>query len=150
MVSSVIFIEGGWALFDRKTAKHLTFDDFFSRHYEPVSKDLRALTNILKRANRSWSFAFSSYFSILLLWHFFFSSTSKGLGKRLLKALSDIVAIVDISTAENKLQGRNFDENSDDDAPLEEDESYGGDEMEEEEGEEINDGANGKLYVLLL
>ncbi|CAH3042344.1 unnamed protein product, partial [Porites evermanni] len=68
--------------------------------------------------------------------------TSKGLGKRLLKALSDIVAIVDISTAENKLQGRNFEENSDDDAPVEEDESYGGDEMEEEEGEEVNDGAN--------
>ena len=67
-----------------------------------------------------------------------------------MKALSDIVAIVDISTAENKLQGRNFEENSDDDTPVEEDESYGGDEMEEEEGEEVNDGANGKLYVLLL
>lgn len=67
-----------------------------------------------------------------------------------MKALSDIVAIVDISTAENKHQGRNFEENGDDDAPVEEDESYGGDKMEEEEGEEVNDGANGKLYVLLL
>lgn len=57
---------------------------------------------------------------------------------------------MDISTAENKHQGTNFEENSDDDALIEEDESYGGDEMEEEEGEEVNDGANGKLYVLLL
>ena len=67
-----------------------------------------------------------------------------------MKALSDIVAIVDISTAENKHQGINFEENSDDDALIEEDESYGGDETKEEEGEEVNDGANGKLYVLLL
>lgn len=67
-----------------------------------------------------------------------------------MKALSDIVAIVDISTAENKHQGRNFEESSDDDSPIEEDESYGGDDMEEEGGEEVNDGANGKLYVLLL
>ena len=57
---------------------------------------------------------------------------------------------MDISTAENKHQGTNFEENIDDDALIEEDESYGGDEMEEEEGEEVNDGANGKLYVLLL
>ena len=60
-----------------------------------------------------------------------------------MKALSDIVAIVDISTAENKHQGRNFEENGDDDAPIEEDESYGGDEVEEEEGEEVNDGTSG-------
>ena len=59
-----------------------------------------------------------------------------------MKALSDIVAIVDISTAENKHQGRNFEENSDDDAPIEENESYGGDEVEEEEGEEVNDGTS--------
>lgn len=57
---------------------------------------------------------------------------------------------MDISTAENKHQGTNFEENIDDDALIEEDESYGGDEMEEEEREEVNDGANGKLYVLLL
>lgn len=57
---------------------------------------------------------------------------------------------MDISTAENKHQGINFEENSDDDALIEEDESYGGDETKEEEGEEVNDGANGKLYVLLL
>ena len=67
-----------------------------------------------------------------------------------MKVLSDIVAIVDISTAENKLQGRNFEENSDDDAPVEEDESYGGDEMEEDEEEEGNDGTNGKINVSLL
>ena len=60
-----------------------------------------------------------------------------------MKALSDIVAIVNISTAENKHQGRNFEENSDDDAHIEEDESYGGDEVEEEEGEEVNDGTSG-------
>ena len=53
------------------------------------------------------------------------------------------MAIVNISTAENKHQGRNFEENSDDDAPIEEDESYGGDEVEEEEGEEVNDGTSG-------
>lgn len=54
---------------------------------------------------------------------------------------------MDISTVENKHQGRNFEEDSDDDAPIVEDESYGGDEMEEDE---VNDGTNGKINVSLL
>lgn len=57
---------------------------------------------------------------------------------------------MDISTVENKHQGRNFEEDSDDDAPILEDESYGGDEMEEDEEEEVNDGTNGKINVSLL
>ena len=81
---------------------------------------------------------------------FFPRRTSKGLGRRLFKVFSDIVAIIDISTVENKHQGRNFEEDSDDDAPIVEDESYGGDEMEEDEEEEVNDGTNGKINVSLL
>lgn len=54
---------------------------------------------------------------------------------------------MDISTVENKHQGRNFEEDSDDYAPIVEDESYGGDEMEEDEEEEVNDGTNGKINV---
>lgn len=65
-----------------------------------------------------------------------------------MKALSHIVALVDIPTAENKHQGRNFEENGDDDASFEEDESYGGDEMEEDEEKEVNDGTNSKINVL--
>lgn len=57
---------------------------------------------------------------------------------------------MDISTVENKHQGRNFEEDSDDDDPIVEDESYGGDEMEEDEEEEVNDGTNGKINVSLL
>lgn len=57
---------------------------------------------------------------------------------------------MDISTVENKHQGRNFEEDSDDYAPIVEDESYGGDEMEEDEEEEVNDGTNGKINVSLL